>query len=564
MEVLFYDFTFAASVLLTALYMLIWHKHFDVHITLVYVLVAVCNLGYFLLAHADNPESAILALKLTYIGGCYTILMLLFAVFSLCHVKLPTAAKMTFMTLSTITYFSALTIGHSTIFYKSITAYKVNGVYLFKKDYAFMHSLFYFIIFLYFTLAVIVIVYSYFKKKHISNQIILLLFLPEFVAMVSFFGGRQLTNRIELIPAAYDIALILYLIIIHRLSLYDISDTAIDSMVETGSTGFVSFDYNLKYLGSNKTARSMMPELKKLVVDQSVADNEFMQKTAVKWLDDFVKDEKNDQAYYETGDKTYLVKINHLFDGRHRRGYQLFLTDDTPNQQYITLLSNYNTDLQKEVEEKTQHIVDMHDRLIMSMATMVESRDNSTGGHIRRTSEGVRILMGEISKGGEFEITDEFTKDIIKAAPMHDLGKIAVDDAILRKPGRFTDEEFNVMKTHAAEGARIVREILKDTDDRDFARIAENVAHYHHERWDGSGYPEGLKGEEIPLEARIMAIADVYDALVSKRVYKEKMSFEKADSIIMEGMGKHFDKRLEPYYVAARPGLEAYYSRIDA
>ena len=119
------------------------------------------------------------------------------------------------------------------------------------------------------------------------------------------------------------------------------------------------------------------------------------------------------------------------------------------------------------------------------------------------------------------------------------------------------------MKTHAAEGARIVHEILKNTDDNDFRVIAENVAHYHHERWDGSGYPEGLKGGKIPLEARIMAIADVYDALVSKRVYKEKMSYEKANEIIMEGMGKHFDAKLKPYYVAARPKLEKYYSSIE-
>ena len=146
---------------------------------------------------------------------------------------------------------------------------------------------------------------------------------------------------------------------------------------------------------------------------------------------------------------------------------------------------------------------------------------------------------------------------------MHDLGKIAVDDAVLRKPGKFEPEEFEKMKQHAAEGARIVKEILKATDDADFRIVAENVAHYHHERWDGSGYPEGLKEEHIPLEARIMAIADVYDALVSKRVYKESMSFEKADAIIMEGMGKHFDEKLKPFYVAARPKLEAYYKRMN-
>ena len=118
------------------------------------------------------------------------------------------------------------------------------------------------------------------------------------------------------------------------------------------------------------------------------------------------------------------------------------------------------------------------------------------------------------------------------------------------------------MKTHAEEGAHIVHEILKETDDKDFHILAENVAHYHHERWDGSGYPKGLKAEEIPLEARIMAIADVYDALVSKRVYKEAMSFEKADSIMLESFGKHFDKQLEKYYIQARPKLEAYYANL--
>ncbi|MBP5792146.1 MAG: HD domain-containing protein, partial [Spirochaetaceae bacterium] len=197
--------------------------------------------------------------------------------------------------------------------------------------------------------------------------------------------------------------------------------------------------------------------------------------------------------------------------------------------------------------------------------TMVESRDNSTGGHIKRTSDVVRFLVEEIQQdksGDALNLSEEFCHNLIKAAPMHDLGKIAVDDAVLRKPGRFTAEEFEIMKTHAKEGARIVHEILKETDDQAFHLLAENVAHYHHERWDGSGYPEGLKGEEIPLEARIMAIADVYDALVSKRVYKESMSFEKADSIMMESFGKHFDKQLEKYYVTARPKLEAYYETV--
>jgi putative two-component system response regulator len=288
------------------------------------------------------------------------------------------------------------------------------------------------------------------------------------------------------------------------------------------------------------------------------------------FLESFKADNADNRFLFTTGigdgnpdtDRYYDVEVNYLFDGEKHNGFIVTFTDDTENKKYIKLLDNYNDDLKEQVAAKTKHIVQMHDNLIMSMAVMVESRDNSTGGHIRRTREGVRILVDAIRETGALDLPEDFARNLIKAAPMHDLGKIAVDDSILRKPGRFEPWEFEIMKTHAAEGARIVHEILKDTDDDAFHKLAENVAHYHHERWDGSGYPDGLKGEAIPLEARIMAVADVYDALVSRRVYKEKMSFEKADSIIREGMGSQFDPALSPVYEAARPRLEAYYAAL--
>ena len=312
----------------------------------------------------------------------------------------------------------------------------------------------------------------------------------------------------------------------------------------------------------------MIPQFNELTVDKPLASNDFMRDTALPWLKAFTADQTQSEFHFERGDRIYQIDVQYLYSGKRKRGYQFFITDDTEDQNYIKLLNSFNTELQLEVDKKTAHIMEMHDNLVLSMAVMVESRDNSTGGHIRRTSEGVRILVaqmrssaaeGTAADGLAEVLTDSFCRNVAKAAPMHDLGKIAVDDAILCKPGRFTPEEFEKMKAHSAEGARIVHEILKGTDDDEFRRIAENVAHYHHERWDGSGYPEGLSGEAIPLEARIMAIADVYDALVSKRVYKEAMPFDKADAIIMEGMGSQFDKSLEPYYVATRPLLEQYY-----
>ena len=146
---------------------------------------------------------------------------------------------------------------------------------------------------------------------------------------------------------------------------------------------------------------------------------------------------------------------------------------------------------------------------------------------------------------------------------MHDLGKIAVDDRILRKPGRFTEEEFEEMKKHSEKGAEIVGQILEGVEDDEFVRIAKNVAHYHHEKWNGEGYPTKISGIEIPPEARIMALADVFDALVSKRCYKEKMDYDNAFRIIEESLGSHFDPELGKMFLHCRAKLEAYYDAVE-
>ena len=212
---------------------------------------------------------------------------------------------------------------------------------------------------------------------------------------------------------------------------------------------------------------------------------------------------------------------------------------------------------------KTKKLITVQDSVVTGMATMVESRDNSTGGHIKRTSSGVRVFVNALKKSPEYSyLTDEFYNNLIKAAPMHDLGKIAVLDVILRKAGKFTDEEYSIMKEHSAEGARIVENVLSEVDDEMFKKIAINVAHYHHEKWDGTGYPEKLAGEAIPLEARIMALADVFDALVSKRCYKESFSFDQAFKIIEESLGSHFDPKLGKVFLSCRKDLEKLYSNL--
>lgn len=188
--------------------------------------------------------------------------------------------------------------------------------------------------------------------------------------------------------------------------------------------------------------------------------------------------------------------------------------------------------------------------IITSIAEIVEERDESTGGHITRTEDYVRSLVDEMKKSGRYpQLTETYCSNVLLAAAMHDVGKIKIPDAVLNKPGRLTDEEFKVIKRHSAYGAEMITKTMRGVEEEDYVRIAVNIARYHHERYDGRGYPDGLSGEAIPLEARIMALADVYDALVSERAYKKAFPKEKAVEIILEGSGTQFDPELVPLFI---------------
>jgi len=562
----YYYVAFAASLLLSAFYVFRWHKHFNLNITVIYILVPISNLAFCMMYRSGSNLTMMLATKFVYIGACFLPWFVVMAIADLCKIKISKSIRFSSFVLSAMVFISVLTVGFSPVFYKYFYMEKIGGNYVAVKEYGFMHGVFYVMIMAYQVAGVAIILYSFFRKNQISRKILTLLFVPQLITLLGYFSNHIMPPGFDSVPATYVLAQIIYFFVADQIALYDVSEMVVESLVQSGDTGFITIDSGYRYLGSNETAKQIMPKLAELVADQSIKGRGEEEDRIVSWVDQFRIERHNGFRYSkQEGDdeRFYSVTLDYLYDGTRRRGFQIFFKDDTENQRHMQLLDNYNEELERDVREKTESIVKMHDNLIVSMATMVESRDNSTGGHIKRTSQGVRILIEEMQKDGRFKMTEEFCKDIIKAAPMHDLGKIAVRDEILRKKGRFTPDEYDEMKKHAAEGARIVHEILKDTDDESFKIIAENVAHYHHERVDGSGYPEGLKGDEIPFEARIMAIADVYDALVSKRVYKEKMSFEEADAIIMEGMGKHFDKQLEEIYIKARPKLEAFYEEYE-
>ena len=201
----------------------------------------------------------------------------------------------------------------------------------------------------------------------------------------------------------------------------------------------------------------------------------------------------------------------------------------------------------------------MQDGLIITMADMVESRDSDTGAHVQKTAAYVKIIVEGLKRKGYYpeKITPKFISDVVRSAPLHDVGKINIPDGVLNKAGKLTDEEYEIMKTHTTAGKRIMENAISSVEGDNYLKEARNMAAYHHERWDGKGYPEGLHGEVIPLSARIMAVADVFDALSSPRVYKPAFSLEKSLAIIEEGRGTQFDPKCVEVFMESLTEVKA-------
>lgn len=218
------------------------------------------------------------------------------------------------------------------------------------------------------------------------------------------------------------------------------------------------------------------------------------------------------------------------------------------------------------LKHRTEKISEMQNNLVYSFADMIESRDGTTGEHVKRTSAVVRLLVDYIishPKEFQYSITEEKLELVALAAPLHDIGKMKVPDSILSKPGKLTNEEFEIIKTHPVEGAKIIDRTMTQLEAPLYVETAREMALYHHEKWNGRGYPEGLVGEQIPVSARIMAVADVFDALCSKRSYKLAFTVDQAFDILEEEKGQQFEPQMVEVMKAIRSDLEKIYRTED-
>ena len=528
---------------------------------LLFASIAIANYSYAMGCFANTMEGVVIANQLYNFGSIMANFFMIMVVSEICGIKVNRwVQRLIFAYCAVIVYFVS-TCADQTLYYSEIGYGLYHGVAYLAKKYGPLHFLLLILVFgsnLYFVAAAMLAVYKNYK---ISVRTAILIIIMFTITTISYAVTRILHIPIDILPFTYVINMGLLLYIFRRSSLYDMTSNILNIYERKTGYGCISFDKNKRYMGCNDFALKLYPSLKTISIDSMIPKNDYrLNNEIMSWLDKWINGSKT-EFIAEYAGITAVCSMQFLTVGKRNLGYLIELHDATNQKKYINLLKNYSKELEGQVEHKNEKLLEMQDSIITGIASLVESRDNSTGNHIRRTSEEVKIFVKKLRTHQEFSgYSESFYSNVAKAATLHDLGKIAVDDKVLRKPGIFDDADYEQMKKHCKEGAKIVAEVLKDVEDEEFKTTAINIAHYHHERWDGTGYPSQLKEKEIPIEARIMALADVFDALVSKRCYKEAYSFDEAFKIIEENLGTHFDPVLGRIFMECRPELEILYS----
>ena len=525
-------------------------------ISIMFFLVCLGALGRSLSA---DEALMIYANKIEYLGACnaFSIFVILYGLYMDIHI--PRWLKIVMIGSGYVMTVFTCTFDMNTWYYRSFRVDIVKGVPVMVKEYGPMHTVY--VIMLASYLVGIVAMYVYRRivtiknKRRYSKALAIVAIAPITAYIIEKISGSTL----ELLPYGLIISDV-YLIYLIGNRFYDINSIALDMVYETSGDAIIIETMFHEYEGANQLARTMFPELRKMAIGENyetkapafAAMRE--QLTAIS--------EKGETYVYD--DHQYRVTFRDINVKDRQAGHILTLRDITMEMEHTKLLESYREELEENVERKTEQLRNFQEQMLFGFASLVENKNATTGGHIRRTSDYVDAITRELWNEGKYaeEITKAYIKRLHRVAPLHDIGKVTISDDILDKPGKLTPEEFEIMKTHTTEGARIIDVLMKNTGDGADYELARKVALYHHEKWNGAGYPEGLSEKQIPLCARIMAVADVFDALVSSRPYKPAFSMDKAFQIMLEERGTHFDPLILDVFIRIRPEIEQIFSQF--
>lgn len=499
------------------------------------ILFLINGLGYLIELSTNVREVALVGVKIGYIGKCYMEFTLLLFVLKYTNSKLPKGLLNGLFAFHTITLVIIITCEYNKLFYRKIT-YVHKGIF---PHLEFSHGIFFYLhiicMFFYIFLMCFFSIKTYFQnpKDKDRKKYLYLAFMWILPGICFIINSNLKGYGYDFTHLGYLVSDVLFVDFIFRYKLFDALQIAKENIIEKLNDAVIVLDINNNILYEN--------------VMSLILFKDFLNRNTRKLPKEFIPFIEDNVHIYESNSKIYEVKVEGIYVKDVLYGKILSFTD-------VTKLKLYADNLEELVKKKTMQIEHIQKQVIISFATMIESRDGITGEHVKRTSDYVNILGNKAKEKGIYSdvIDSNYIDFITNAAPLHDIGKINISDNILRKKGKLTIEEYEVIKTHTTIGGEILGEVLKEIEQDEYLLIARDMALYHHERWDGRGYPNKLKGNEIPICARIMAIADVFDALTSKRSYKNPIDYNEAFRIIYNSAGTHFDPVLVDVFMECK------------
>lgn len=476
--------------------------------------------GYIVELKAATLEAAMIGTAVSYIGKPYVMLSSFLFICSYYNRRIPR-------------WLSALLFVYCAFFPVLVFTNRYHHLYYATAEYVVsdaysplvithgkLYNLYTFTIVGFFLLCIWVVIKGYSgakgKERFRLAFYSLMMVVSGIVGYAVYLAG--VTNGYDSTMLGVFFGVIFLFIISIRCRVFDIVIVAKEHALDNSPTGLFVFDKDDRLAYKNKLAEQLSR-------DSNVMEH--------------IMDSNRKTATLLSQDRTYSVFRNSMDANGSYLGQSVELTD-------ITDAHNYQTRLEHDIRERTEELEAIQRQIIGSFANIVEARSYETGEHIKRTSDFARQIAEALVKRGKYTeiLTKEYIDLLVSAMPLHDIGKISVPDDILLKPGKLTPEEFEIMKTHSQNGARIIENTIRGLESDAYLNMAVNIARFHHERWDGTGYPCRLKGTDIPLEARIAAVADCFDAIMSKRCYKDPVDRPDAVRIMLSESGTHFEPEL--------------------
>lgn len=501
------------------------------HLVFILLTLTISFIGYYVELIANNYQTAYIGICIGYAGKPFALFASLLLLLDYTNIKLPK-----WITISILLFFLALT----TLVFTNEMHHLYYGQLSFNIDnrgspitidqrgpfwYVYMASSF-----TIFAAYAVVVGYEFkrSRNKQAKHMAILLLMVVLFsiLGLIAFIAN--ITYNYDTTLMGILIGCIFLLILFTRYQLFSSLTLAQQRTLNDSDNGYVVLDARMQVSFSNKVAQKIIPELNKNGIKNEAIS-----------IDKLSKYRDGEIVFFQ--DNVYKIKIHASTIGRKNKTIGL-----TVNFLNITEHYNYQEKLNSDINEATSRIAEIQRSAMISFANIVEARDGNTGEHIKNVSEIAKNIAISLSFKPKYQniITSKFISMIEQCAPLHDLGKIFIPDAILLKPGKLTPNERVLMQTHAEKGAIMIETGLGQIEEKEFLKMSKDIACYHHEWFNGTGYPKKLKGKKIPLVARIVAVADVYDALRQERSYKKALSKNDSIAIIVQERGTHFDPEI--------------------